>query len=51
VLVHSLVGGRPIEGEKASEVGGSASDLFDRIAELESDEVVQLLDAFRAAHG
>lgn len=51
VLVHSLVGGRPIGANGAAAGGGSAADLLSRIAELSPDEVQRLLEAQRDSDG
>jgi amino acid adenylation domain-containing protein len=44
VLVHSLLGGRPI-GSDGAAAGGSAAELLSRIAELSPEEVQRLLEA------
>jgi SagB-type dehydrogenase family enzyme len=45
VLVHSLVGGRPVVNNGAAAPGGAAADLLNRIAELSPEEVERLLEA------
>jgi amino acid adenylation domain-containing protein len=51
LLVHSLVGGRPVSHGDGSAAGGSPADVLQRIAELSPEEVRRLLDAQRAGDG
>ena len=51
VLVHSLLGGKPVSGAGASDVAGSAADVMNRIAELTPEEVQRLLGAHQRSDG
>jgi hypothetical protein len=51
VLVHSLVGGCPADGDGVGAPSGSAEDLLNRISELSPEEVQRLLAAHQGSDG
>jgi amino acid adenylation domain-containing protein len=51
VLVHSLVGGRPVSGDGTSAAVGSPADVLNRVAELSPEEVQRLLESFGTTDG